>query len=117
MGQKTCFPQHELAHGLEIVQRGFVTKVPQSLPHLGKQQFGLIPETEQGFSASELFSGPGDLEDFVRSHRMRPGIARIAAENAITAVVATKIGERQKDFAGVGNDARLETLLSGKSGG
>jgi hypothetical protein len=59
--------------------------------HRWKEEFGLIAEAEQGLGAPQLFPGARYLEHVIGRHRMRPGIARIAAEGAIPAVIAAKI--------------------------
>ena len=115
MRQQAGFTQHQLAHGFEIVQRGFVAEMAKGLAHFREQEFGLVAETEEDFGASESFSCARDLEDFVRRHGVRAGVAGIAAEDAITAVVATKIGQWEKNFAGVRDDAGLEALFGGAS--
>ena len=48
---------------------------------------------------------------------MCAGVAGIAAEGAVSAVVAAEIGQRQKDFARVGDDAGLEAFFGGAGGG
>ena len=47
---------------------------------------------------------------------MRPGFARVAAEGAVSAVVAAKIGQRQEDLARIGDGAGPEALF-GSAGG
>jgi hypothetical protein len=42
---------------------------------------------------------------------MGSGLARIAAKDAISAIVAAEVGQRNEDFAGIGDDVRLETLF------
>ena len=48
---------------------------------------------------------------------MRAGVAGIAAEGAVSAVVAAEIGQRQEDLARVGDDAGPEALFGGVGGG
>ncbi len=43
---------------------------------------------------------------------MRACIAWIPSKDAIAAIIPAEIGERDKDFTGVGNDVWLEALLS-----
>ena len=117
MRQQAGLAQHQFAHGFEIVQRGLVAEMPQGLAHLGKEQFGLVAQAEESLGAAEFFSGAGDREDFVGSHGMSAGIAGIAAEGAVSAVVAAEIGQRQKNFARIGDDAGLEALFGGAGGG
>ena len=42
---------------------------------------------------------------------MRARLARIAAEGAVSAVVAAKIRQRKKDLAGISDNAGLEAFL------
>ena len=46
-----------------------------------------------------------DRQNFFRSHGVRAGLARIASEGAVAAIIAAKIGQRKKDFARVSDDA------------
>ncbi len=117
MREQAGLAQHQFAHGFKVVQRGLVAEVAQGFAHLGEKQFGLVAEREEGFGASQFFAGAGDCENFVGSHRVRAGIAGIAAEGAVSAVVAAEIGQRQEDFSRVGDDAGLEALFGGAGGG
>ena len=42
MRQQTGLAQHQFAHGFQIVQRGFVSQMPQRVAHLGEEQFRLV---------------------------------------------------------------------------
>src|SRR5579862_5648659 len=99
MRQQRSFAQNQFAHGFEIVKRGFVAEMLQGGTHFGECELRLVPETEEGFGAAELFAGTGDFENFVRSHRVRGGLAGIAAEGAVAAIVAAEIREWKKNFA------------------
>src|ERR1700751_2289035 len=79
--------------------------------HLGKEQFWLVTQAEKGFGTAKLFSRTGDFEHLVGHHRVCAGIARIAAEGAVAAIVAAEVSQREKDFAGIGDRARLESFL------
>ncbi len=48
---------------------------------------------------------------------MRGRFLGVAAEGAVTAVVAAKIGQRQKNLPRVGDDAGLEVFFCGAGGG
>ena len=117
MRQQGGLAQHQFAHGFEIVQRRLVAEVAQRLAHLGEEQFGLVAQAEERFGASELFAGAGDLEDFVGRHGVRAGVAGIAAEGAVSAIVAAEVGQRQENFARIGDDAGLEAFFGGAGGG
>ena len=73
MRQQAGLAQHKFAHGFQIMQRGLVAEVAESLAHLGEEKFGLIAQAEEGLGAAEFFAGAGDLEDFVGSHGVRAG--------------------------------------------
>jgi hypothetical protein len=47
---------------------------------------------------------------------VRAGFSGIAAEGAVAAVVAAKIGQRQENLPRVGDDAGLEVFFGGASG-
>ncbi len=87
-----------------------ISQMAQSLAHLGKCEFGFVAQAEQSFGASHFFARASYLKNLVRSHGVRSRLAGIAAEGAIAAVVATQVGERNKNFARVGYDPRLEAL-------
>src|SRR5580658_11162802 len=89
----------------------------KGLAHLGEKKFGLVAETEESFGASELFSGAGDGKHFLGCHRMRAWIGGVAAEGAISAVVAAEIGKREKYLARIGDHAGFEALFGGAGRG
>ena len=117
MRQQAGLAQHQLAHGFQIMQRGFVAEMTQRVAHLGEEQFRLVAQAEESLGASQLFAGAGDRENFVRSHGMRAGISGIAAEGAVAAVIAAKIRQRQEDFSRIGDDAGLEVFFCGAGRG
>ena len=57
------------------------------------------------------------VEHLVRGHGVGAGIAGIAAEGAVSAIVAAEVGQRKEYFARVSDDAGLEALLGGAGGG
>src|SRR6185437_2042287 len=101
----------------QIMQRGFVAEMAERLPHLGEDQLGLITKTKQSFRAAKFFSGAGDLKDFVGCHCVRARLSGVAAEGAISAVVAAKVGKRNKNLARISNDAGLECFFCFAGGG
>ena len=117
VGQQPGLAQNQFAHGFEIVQRGFVAEVMQGFAHFGKEQFGFVAQAEKGFGASQLFPGVGHGEDFIRRHCMGAGLAGIAAEGAVSAIVTAKIGQGQEDLARVSDHAGLEALFGCAGGG
>ena len=108
MRKQTGFAQHLFAHRFQILQRGFISKTPQRVAHLGKQQFWLVSQTEQGLGASHAFSGAHHFHHFVRRHGVRAELACVAPKCAIAAVVSTQIRQGKKYLARIGNDSGLE---------
>ena len=117
MRQQSGLAQDPFAHGFEIVQGRLVTQVAQGRAHFGESQFRLVAQAEEGFGAAHLFAGARDFQDLVRSHGVRAGFAGIAAEDAVAAIVAAQVGQRDEDFARIGDDAGLEALLEFQGGG
>src|ERR1700722_616426 len=99
------------------MQRGSVAKVGESLAHLGEKQFRLVAQAEQSFGAAEFLAGAGDGENLVRGHGVRAGVSGIAAEGAVSAVIAAEIGQREEDLTRVSDDAGFEAFFGGASGG
>jgi hypothetical protein len=56
-------------------------------------------------------------QNFFWRHGMRTGLSGIAAEGAISTVIATQIGERDKNFAGVRDETGLESVTGSGGGG
>ena len=89
MRKQRGLAQHEFAHRFEIMQRGPVAETAQGLAHLRENKFGLVAQREESFGASQLFTGASDGEHFIGTHGVGAGVAGIAAERAVSAVVAT----------------------------
>ena len=113
MRQQTSLAQHKFAHALQVMQSRFIAEMAQCVSHLGKQQFRLIAEAEESFGTSQLFAGAGDGQHFLRSQGMRSGFSGIAAESAVTAVVAAEIRQRQENLPRVGDDTGFEVFFCG----
>ena len=109
MRQQTRFAKHLLAHRFQIMESGLVSEAPQRFAHLGKKQFRLVSQAEQRLGASHAFARAHHLHDLIRRHGVRAGLAGIAAEGAVAAVVAAKICQRKKDLARIGDDSGLES--------
>jgi flavin reductase (DIM6/NTAB) family NADH-FMN oxidoreductase RutF len=111
MRQQGGFAKDEFAHGLEIMECRFVAEMAHRVSHLRKQELGLVSQAEKSLGATEFLSLASHGEHLVRVHGMSAGVAGIATEGAIAAIVATEIGERQEDLAGIGDYSRLEFFL------
>src|SRR5437016_2263626 len=92
------------------MQRRTISQPPQSFSHLGENQFRFIAERKKCLSAAKLFARARHIQHFIPRHRMRSRLARVATERAISAIVATQVCERNKNFAGVSNYAGLEAI-------
>ena len=112
MREQIGFAEHQFAHGLKIMESGFVSQPAQGLAHFRKCEFGFIAETEESLGASHLLARARHRQYLVRGHGVCAGLAGIAAEGAIAAVVATEVGERNKNLARIGNDAGLKRCLA-----
>ena len=112
MREQTGFAEHKFAHGLKIMESGFVSQPAQGLAHFRKCEFGFITEAEESLGASHLLARSDNRHYLVGGHGVCTHMARIAAEGAIATVIATEIGERNKNLARIGHDPRLEALPS-----
>src|SRR6266404_2774115 len=83
----------------------------QCFSHFRKKQLRLVAQTEQRLGATQFLARLSYLQNFVRSHGVRPGISGIAPKRAVTAIVATQISKWKKNFAGVGDHARFELIF------
>src|ERR1700733_2530265 len=99
MRKQARFTKDFVADCFEIMKGRFVSQVAEGFAHLGKEHLGLVAETEQGLCASETLAGADYGHDFVGRHGVGPRLIRIAAEGVVAAVVAAKIGEREKYFS------------------
>jgi hypothetical protein len=109
MRQQARFAQHLLAHCFQIVQRGFVSQSAAAYRASGEKQLRLVSQAEQRLGTSHALSGAHDFHHLVRRHGVRAGLAGIAPECAVAAVVAAKIRQGKKHFARIGDDSRLES--------
>src|SRR5205814_4410843 len=84
----------------------------KNVTHFRKCQLRLIAQAEQRLGATQFFAGPCYRQHLIRSHRMCARVAWIAAEDAIPAVVAAEVCERNKNLARICDHARLEAFPS-----
>src|ERR1700740_2207323 len=111
MRQQSGFSQNQFAHGLEIVESRVVSESAQSFTHGGEWELGFVAQAEERLGAAQFFPSPGYLQNFFRGHGLRARLARVAAENAIPAIVAAQIGEREEHFAGIADYRRFEPVF------
>src|SRR5439155_17718193 len=62
----------------------------------GERRFWLVAEREERLLGAEPGARLRQRDDLVRRHRVRARLARIAAERAVPAVIATERGERHE---------------------
>src|SRR5436190_24237350 len=92
------------------MQRRTISQLAQSFSHHGENQFRFVAERKKCLSATKLFARARHIQNFLRCHRMRSRLARVATEGAISAIVATQVCERNKDFARGSNYAGLKLI-------
>src|SRR5271166_6495765 len=88
----------------------------QQVAHLRKLRLRLVTERKQGLGATESFALPRDLEYLFGRHGMSAGLSGVAAVGAVAAVIATEVGQGQKNLTRVGNDSRAILLLEEAGG-
>ena len=89
-------------------------KCRNGFAHLGEDQAsGLSPRLKRASLHPSFSPARGSGENFLRRHGMRAGLSGIAAEGAVSTVVAAEIGERQKNLTRIGDCASLKGLLRG----
>jgi len=71
---------------------------PQEFPVLGKDGLRTVTQREQRFLGAEALARAREREDLLGCHAQRAGLARVAAEGAVPAVVTAEIGERDEDL-------------------
>src|SRR3990167_5796057 len=88
---------------------------PQHLTVLGEARLGLVPEREQRLLGAEPPTRLREGHDLVGRERARAGLARIAPEGAVAAVVAAERGEGHEDLGreGHGTAAAAVAHLAG----
>src|SRR5581483_3485365 len=93
------------------MQCGLISQIPQGLAHLGKDEFGLVPQTEKCLCAAQFFTLPRDLQNFFWGHSVSACIARIASKCAISAIITAQISKWKKNFTRIGDYVSLESLF------
>ena len=94
MWQQGRLAQNQFAHRFQIMKRRLITQMTQCSRISGNSSSGLSPRLKRA-SVQPSCSPPGDRQNFVRSHGVRAGVIRIATKRAVSAIVATKIGQRE----------------------
>src|SRR5580704_15700567 len=110
MREQTGFAEHEITHGLKIMESGFVSQPAQGFAHFRKREFGFIAEAEKSLGASHLLARSHNRHYLVGGHGVCACLARISSEGAVATVIATEVRERNKNLARIGHDPRLEAL-------
>ena len=110
VGQEGRLLQNRLAHGAEIRQRRAVAVPSEELAVRGKHRLRLVAQREQGFLRTQSSPRLCERHDLPRLHRVGSGLARIAAERAVAAVVAAEGRQRHEDLGGKGDRAAPTTV-------
>src|SRR5205807_604791 len=97
------------------MQRRAISQFAQRLTHLREDQLRFIAQREKSFGAAKFFALSRHSQNFVGSHRVGAWLAGIAAECAVAAIIAAKIGQRNENFARVSDYTRLESITGGAS--
>jgi hypothetical protein len=71
---------------------------PEEFAVLGEDRLRPVAQGEQRFLGAESLAGAREREDLLGRHAQRAGLARVAAEGAVPAVVAAEIGKRDEDL-------------------
>src|SRR5437762_8648354 len=93
-----------------------MTELSQSLAILRKGCLGSVTKTHQRFFASLLASARKNVIDLGGRHGPRIGIAGILSEGAITAPITAQIGDRKKDFPGIGDRSSFVFIAQSRRG-
>src|SRR6266404_1576065 len=94
------------------MKRGAKSQFAQGFAHFGKEQFGFVAKGEQSFRATKFFTCSRDLQHLIGRHRVRAGLTRVAAEGAISAIIAAEICKRDENLARISDYARLKVVAS-----
>ena len=105
MGQERRLAQRELADRAEVAERGAVAVAAQELAVDGKGRLRLVTEREERFLRAEPGACLGERQHLLGRHRVGAGLAGIAPEGAIAAVVAAEGRQRHEDLGREGDDA------------
>src|SRR5205823_12091598 len=96
--EQRCLGEHARADGAEIPERRAVAVAPEELAVLREDGLRLVAEGEERLLRAEPAAGLRERDDLVGCQRPRAGLAWIAAERAVAAVVAAQRGERHEDL-------------------
>ena len=97
--EQSGLAQHERAHRLKIIDRGFVRERVERLPRGAVAQLRLVAEREQRLRAARRSAGASDRKHFVCGKVGGLPRARALGEGAIVADVSTKMRERNEHLA------------------
>jgi hypothetical protein len=98
MGQEAGLADDEGGDLSEIAERGRMPHAPEEFAVLGENRLRPVAQGEQRFLGAESLAGARERQDLLRCHAQRAGLARVAAESAVPAVVAAEVGERDEDL-------------------
>ncbi len=107
MRQQPGLGEHRVAHLRQVARGGVVAQAPQGRGRLREAQLGLVAQAEQRLLAALGGARAGDVQHLLRRQVARAGLAGIALEGAVAAVVAAVGGQRDEHLARVGDRAAL----------
>ena len=96
MRQQCGLGQRQLAHRAQVTERGALAVALQELAVLGERRLRLVAEREERLLGAEPRPGLHQGHHFVRRQRVGAGLARVAPERAVPAVVPAQRGQRHE---------------------
>ena len=97
--QQSGLAQHQRAHRLKIIDRGFVPERVERLARGAVAKLGLVAQREQRLGAARGRARASDRQHFVRGKVGGLPRARAFGEGAIVADVPAEVGERNEHLA------------------
>ena len=116
VGQEPGFLQDEPGNFAEVVEGAPMSHPTEKVAMLGEEGLGLVAQREERFLGPEALARAGEGQDLLGSHGESAGLARVAPERAIAAVVAAQGGQRDEDFGREG-EAPPASAVSRRRGG
>src|SRR5207245_1630201 len=105
VGQERRLSERELADRAEVAERGPVAVAAQERAVDGKSRLGLVAEREEGLFRTETRARLSERDHLFGRHRVGAGLAGIAAEGAVAAVVSAEGRQGHEDLGREGDDA------------
>ncbi len=107
MRQEAGLAQHQFRHRGKIGEGRLVAEMRQRLARRGVAQLGLVAQGEERLMAAGARPGTGDRQHLIGVEVSGLAAARRVGEGAIVADVAAQLGQRDEDFARIGDEAAM----------